>query len=80
MKKPKTTRPGTVTKVIKSPDPVVPEKAEIDVKGADPLYSEIRVENVLEYEDGEKVKLRKGARVEITIEADPKETVSKGAD
>ena len=80
MKKPKTTKPGTVTKVIKSPDPVVPEKAEIDVKGADPLYSEIRVENILVNEDGEQVKLRKGAHVEVTIEADPKETVTKGGD
>jgi hypothetical protein len=76
-KKPKTTKPGTVVKVIKSPDPVVPEKAEIDVEGADPLYRELRLENVLENEDGEKVKLKKGAHVEITIEADPKETVAK---
>ena len=80
MKKPKTTRPGTVTKVIQSPDPVVPEKAEIAVKGADPLYSEIRVENILVNEEGKKVKLRKGSRVEVTIEAEAKETVSKGAD
>jgi hypothetical protein len=38
---------GTVQKVIK---PIVPgqvEKAEIDVKGADPLYREIRIENVV---------------------------------
>lgn len=76
-KKPKTTKPGTVVKVIHSPDPVEPEKAEIEVKGADPLYRELRLENALEDEDGKKVKLKKGARVEITIEADPKETVAK---
>jgi hypothetical protein len=76
-KKPKTTKPGTVVKVIKSPDPVVPEKAEIDVEGADPLYSELRLENTLEGEDGKKVKLKQGAHVEVTIEADPKETVAK---
>lgn len=76
-KKPKTTKPGRVVKVIQSPDPVEPEKAEIEVKGADPLYSELRLENALEDEDGKKVKLKQGAHVEITIEADPKETVAK---
>jgi uncharacterized protein YfaS (alpha-2-macroglobulin family) len=74
-KKPKTRKPGTVVKIIKSPNPVEPEKAEIDVKGADPLYSELRVENALEDEDGKKVKLKQGAQVEVTIEAEPKETV-----
>lgn len=74
-KKPKVTKPGTVTKVIKSPIPVVPEKAEIKVDGADPLYGEIRVENALVNENGEKVKLKVGAQVEVIIEADAKETV-----
>lgn len=76
-KKPKTIKPGTVVKVIKSPDPAVPEKAEIAVDDAEPLYSELRVENELENEDGEKVKLKKGSHVEVTIDADPKETVAK---
>jgi hypothetical protein len=76
-RKPKTTKPGRVVKVIKSPHPLIPEKAEIAVKEADPLYQEIRVENVLESEDGKKVKLKEGAHVEVTIEADPKETVAK---
>jgi hypothetical protein len=75
--KPKTTKPGTVVKVIKSSDPAVPEKAEIDVEGADPLYRELRIENTLEHEDGKKVKLKEGAHVEVTIEADPKETVAQ---
>jgi hypothetical protein len=74
-KKPKVTKPGTVTKVIKSPVPAEPEKAEINVSGADPLYKEIRVENTLEKENGEKVKLKVGAQVEVIIEADVKETV-----
>jgi hypothetical protein len=64
-------------KVIKSPHPQIPEKAEIAVKEADPLYQEIRMENVLENEDGKKVKLKEGAHVEVTIEADPKDTVAK---
>lgn len=76
-KKPKTVKPGRVVKVIRSPIPSEPEKAEIEVTEADHLYREIRVENILEKEDGQKVKLKPGAHVDVTIEADPKETVPK---
>lgn len=76
-KKPRTVKPGRVVKVIQSPIPSEPEKAEIEVIEADHLYREIRVENTLEKEDGQKVKLKPGAHVEVTIEADPKETVPK---
>jgi hypothetical protein len=78
-KKPRTTKPGTVEKIIKSPIPQVPEKAEISVEGADDLYREIRIENTLVDEDGKKVKLVKGAQVDITVEADPKDTEPKNA-
>ena len=77
--KPKTTKPGTVQKIIKSPLPGEPEKAEIAVDGADHLYREIRIENTLEDEKGKKVKLKVGAQVDVTIEADPKETVPKSS-
>ena len=73
-KKPKTTKPGKVVKVIKSSFPAEPEKAEISVVGADHLYREIRVENTLEKENGEKVRLKEGAHVDVIIEADAKET------
>jgi hypothetical protein len=53
----------------------MPEKAQIAVDGADDLYKEIRIENTLEGEEGETVKLKEGASVEVAIEADPKETV-----
>jgi hypothetical protein len=76
--KPKTTKPGTVEKIIKSPFPDEPEKAEIAVEGADPLYREIRIENTLEDEKGKKVKLKVGAQVDVTVEADAKDTVPKG--
>jgi uncharacterized cupredoxin-like copper-binding protein len=76
-KRPKTTRPGTVEKIIKSPLPHEPEKAEIAVEGADHLYREIRIENTLEDDKGKKVKLKPGASVEVTVEADPKDTVPK---
>ena len=76
-KKPKTKKPGNVRKIIKSPIPEEPEKAEIAVEGADHLYREIRVENTLEDEKGKKVKLKQGAQVDVTIEADAKDTTPK---
>ncbi|MDP9339034.1 MAG: hypothetical protein M3P45_09215 [Acidobacteriota bacterium] len=72
----KTTKPGIVQKVIESPLPHEPEKAEIAVDGADDLYREIRIENKLEDKNGNKVKLKPGARVVVTVEADPKDTRS----
>lgn len=77
IKKPKTTKPGTVEKIIKSPFPQVPEKAEIAIEGADPLYQEIRIENTLQDDKGREVKLKEGVQVEITVKADPKDTVPK---
>ena len=74
-KKPKTTKPGKVEKIIKPPYSCGPEKAQIVVDGADDLYKEIRIENTLEGEDGESVRLKEGAIVDVTIEADPKETI-----
>ena len=68
---------GTVRRVIK---PVVPreeEKAEIQINEADDLYREIRVENVLTDENGEKVSLKPGAEVDVIVEADSNATVKK---
>ena len=76
-KKPKTKKPGTVKKIIKSPFPEEPEKAEIAIEDADHLYREIRVENTLEDEKGKKVKMKQGAQVDVTIEADDKDTTPK---
>ena len=75
--KPATTMPGTVQKIIKSPHPDLPEKAEIAVEGADELYREIRIENTLTDEKGNEVKLKPGAHVEVTVEAPPEATVAK---
>jgi uncharacterized protein YfaS (alpha-2-macroglobulin family) len=78
-KKPKATEPGTVQKVIKPYLPDQPEKAEIKIPSADDLYREIRIENTLTDEKGEEVKLKPGADVDVSVEADinatePKET------
>lgn len=73
-----TTLPGRVEKVIRPhPESGEPEKAQISVLGADHLYKEIRVPNRLIDDNGEKVKLKPGAEVDVTIEAEPaKHTVA----
>jgi hypothetical protein len=75
--KPSTTLPGTVEKIIKPILPGEAEKAQIDVEGAEELYREIRVDNTLTDEKGEEVAIKEGARVEVTIEADKKDTIKK---
>ena len=68
------TLPGTVEKIIKPIHPSEPEKAQISVDGADDLYREIRIENALSGEDGKVVHLKKGAQVDVTVEAAPEAT------
>ncbi len=70
-----TTLPGTVEKIIKPVSPEHPEKAQIAVDGADHLYREIRIENTLTDENGEKVRLKAGADVEVTVEAPREATI-----
>jgi len=53
-KKPKAKEPGTVREVIKPIIPSEPEKAAIEVHGADDLYKEIRIENKLVDSKGKK--------------------------
>jgi hypothetical protein len=78
--KPSTTLPATVEKIITSPSPHEPEKAQISVEGADHLYRELRIENTLTDEDGHKVRLKPGAEVEVTIEAPPEATIPKASE
>jgi hypothetical protein len=68
---------GTVAKVIKSPHPSQPEKAEIDIHDADDLYREIRVDNELTDDAGEKASLKPGAEVDVIVEADSDATLKK---
>jgi hypothetical protein len=72
-----TTLPATVEKIIKSPHPSIPEKAQISIEGADHLYKEIRIENKLTDENGKTVGLKPGSEVEVTIEAPPEATTEK---
>jgi hypothetical protein len=73
--KPRVVLPGTVEKVIKPFHPDEPERAEISIEGADHLYKEIRIENKLTDENGEEVRLKEGATVDVKIEAEPEATV-----
>jgi hypothetical protein len=68
---------GTVKKVIKPLVPTQPEKVQIDLHGADELYREIRVENELTDETGDKAKLKPGAEVDVILEADVSATSKK---
>jgi hypothetical protein len=75
-KKSKVKKVGKAKKIIRHPDPAVPEKVEIALEGADELYSEIRIENTLENKRGESVKLKKDAPVEVVVEAGDKDTMT----
>jgi hypothetical protein len=75
--KPSTTLPGTVEKIIKPIDPSEPEKAQIGIEGGEHLYREIRINNTLKNEKGEEVAIKEGAPVDVTIEADKKDTIKK---
>jgi hypothetical protein len=75
--KPNATLPGTVEKIIKPFVPSDPEKAEIHLEGGEDFYREIRVKNALKDEKGEEVAIKKGAPVNVTIEADKKDTTKK---
>ena len=68
---------GSVKKVIRSILPNEPEKAEIEIDEADHLYKEIRIENVVIDEKGEKGPLKQGEEVDIVLEADPDESKQK---
>jgi len=75
--KPNVTLSGKFEKIIKSPDPSEPEKAEISLRDGDPLYQEIRIENSLTDENGDEVSLKKGAEVDVTVEAEKNATIPK---
>ena len=71
------TLPAVVDKIIPSPDPAKPDKAQIVVEAAEDLYREIRIDNTLQDANGKPVALKKGAEVEVTIEADPHDVTPK---
>jgi hypothetical protein len=68
---PRTTLIGIVEKIIKSSISNEPERAQIVVEGAEHLYRELRIENALTDAAGNRVHLKPGAKVQVTVEAEP---------
>jgi hypothetical protein len=66
---PSITVPGTVKKIIASPRPNQPEKAQIAVDGNDSQNRALRIENTLTDEHGDDVSLKKGSHVDVTVTA-----------
>jgi hypothetical protein len=64
-----TTMLGTVTDIIPSPFPGQSERAQIGVDAADHGFRDLRIENTLTDEHGDDVRLKKGARVDLTVTA-----------
>jgi hypothetical protein len=60
---------GTVDKIIPSPRPRQPENARIAVHGPVRRNQDLRIENTLTDENGDEVKLKKGAHVNVTVAA-----------
>jgi hypothetical protein len=74
---PTTTLIGTVEKIIRSRVSSEPERAQIVVEGADHLYRELRIENALIDAGGNRVHLKPGAKVQLTIEAQPQGVMNR---
>jgi hypothetical protein len=68
---------GTVQKIIQPTVPHEPEKAQINIDGADDLYREIRIENVVTDQNGKEARLKPGAEVDVIVEADSSATIKK---
>ncbi len=77
VERPSITMPGTVDKIIPSRHRSQPEKAQIGVDNAARRYRNLRIENSLTDENGDEVKLRKGAHVEVTVAAEGETSAAK---
>jgi hypothetical protein len=76
-RRPWKTVPGVVNKIVKPAIPKQTEKVEISIGAADHLFREVRLENALTDIDGQSVALTDGAHVDVTFEADAKDTVRR---
>ena len=68
---------GNVQKIIRTVIPGEADKAEISIDEAEDLYREIRIDNVLTDEQGGKLHLKPGAKVDVTVEADSSATTKE---
>lgn len=72
----KVTLSGVVQKLVPG---VGLERAQIEVRGADDLYRELRIANALKDTEGNEVKLAPGMEVEIVIKVRPGSGTEKTA-
>ena len=77
-KRPWKTVSGAARKIIKNPNHG--DNVEIALEEAEDLFREIRIENTFTAIDGQPVALKQGARVDVTFEANPEDTVKQGAE
>jgi hypothetical protein len=73
---PSTTMPGIVEKIVPSPRPSQPEKAQIAVDGSHHRVCDFRIDSTLTDENGDDVRLTKGAHVEVTVTVETKKRQS----
>src|ERR1700733_14938808 len=75
--KPSVTLPGTVEKILPSLSAHPADTVEISVESGHQLYREVRIENTLTDENGQKVSLKLGSPVEVTIAAEASYTTAQ---
>lgn len=63
------TLPGKVEKIIPAVSRAEPETVQISVESAHHLYRDLRIDNTLTSENGDRVSLKLGSPVEVTISA-----------
>lgn len=77
MSKKRTKLTAHVRKIIGSNGRSMPEKAEIEIHDAEELYREIRIDNEVADENGDKAALKQGADIDVIVEADSNATMRK---
>lgn len=71
---------GTAQRIVTDVYQTRGQEVEIVIEGAEHLFREIRIENTFTDAGGKAVALKRGARVDLTFEADAQDTVKKTAD
>jgi hypothetical protein len=66
---------AVVNKLLQPDSSHQPEKVEIAIGAADPLFREVRLENRFTSPQGEIVSLKQGAQVDVTFEAEIRDTI-----
>ena len=71
------TMSGTVQKIVKNPYQHRADVIEISISEAEDLFREVRIENSFTDLDGQRVSLKHGAHLDVTFEAEGKDTIRK---